>query len=72
MCVRKIYEQSKKVKCFFRGVYSRNIRKTDGNIWHLDEVGDYAVGGTALYKVPLGGEKLLRVESAKLLQEILQ
>jgi hypothetical protein len=44
----------------------------DGNIFHLDEVGDYAVGGTALHEVPLGGEKLLRVESAKLLQEILQ
>jgi hypothetical protein len=48
------------------------IRMRDGNICHLDEVGDYAVGSTALYEVPLGGKKLFRVESAKLLQEILQ
>ena len=41
-------------------------------IFYLEQVGDDAVSGAALYKVPLSCEELFRVELTKLLEEVFQ
>ena len=41
-------------------------------LFYLEQVGDDAVSGAALYKVPLSCEELFRVELTKLLEEVFQ
>ena len=41
-------------------------------IFYLEQVGDDAVSGAALNKVPLSCEELFRVELTKLLEEVFQ
>ena len=44
----------------------------DWKTFHLNEIGDNAIGGTTLHKVSLCGQKLFRVNLTKLLQEIVK
>ena len=41
-------------------------------IFYLEQVGDNAVSGAALHKVPLSCKELFRVELTKLLEEVFQ